>query len=159
MNLPYIKSKNLKALEKFLQKTFDLNSGTEDSAGLDLFTANIDNVWFAVNEVKKIPTGISVEIPKNHFGLVTLRPVIKNFCLTNGVGIINADCRGEIILSLRNLDDFGPIVSSQTKGTVIHPGTKIAQLVIVPYTFVTPIETSKLTPTIRGTGGFGSTGA
>jgi len=147
--MKYTKTQTLKNLEQALKKDFSLHRGTEFSAGFDLFTATQDKFYLSSNEVVKVPTGISVEIPENYFGLITLRSSVKEFCLTNGVGIIDADYRGEIILSLRNLTSVVQI---------LNPGMKIAQLLLVPVSMVKAAEVLSLTSTARGTGGFGSTG-
>lgn len=121
-------------------------AATDGSAGLDLYVNSING--------DSIGTGVHVEIPLNHVGLLMPRSSwgVKGFKLANTVGVIDSDYRGEIML----IRDPHP-----TKGWLsIREGDKIAQLVVVPC--VTACyqcnELSDLSHTKRGSGGFGSTG-
>ena len=112
--------------------------GTPDSAGLDLRVASIDR--------NIVHTGLCVAIPEGNFGMIVPRSSLgaKGLFLMNTVGIIDSDYRGEILLHIAG---YVPVV-----------GERIAQLVIVPYVHVDPIEVTALDTTERGDGGFGSTG-
>jgi dUTP pyrophosphatase len=119
---------------------------TDGSAGIDLFANTVQDVT--------IGTGVHVEIPTGHVGLLIPRSSwgLKGFKLANTVGVIDSDYRGEIKL----VRDPHP-----TKGFLrVDPGDKIAQLVVVPCLNkalgVDKLE--DLVPTKRGNGGFGSTG-
>lgn len=99
-----------------------------------------------------VPTGIAVALPTGWEGQVRARSGLAakhGLCLTNGVGTIDADYRGEIVVLLANLSD--------TPYT-IQRGDRIAQLLIAPVPDVRWHEVSALDDTDRGSGGFGSTG-
>ncbi len=100
-----------------------------------------------------IPTGIAIELPgPETVALVFARSGLSNkhgLALANGVGVIDSDYRGEIHVGLVNLSD--------TPYTV-RPGERIAQLAVVPVLLPQLVEAAALSPTARGTGGFGSTG-
>lgn len=122
--------------------------GTEKSSGLDLFS--LKRHVLASNNIVAIETGIAIELPKNHFGLIAER---SGFSLTNGLvlkaGVIDEDYRGEIKVILQNASDY-PVT--------IPAGQKFAQLLILPNILVEVIDTDKeLSETERGTAGFGST--
>jgi dUTP pyrophosphatase len=126
---------------------------SQHSAGLDL-RAGIDND-LAVAPLQRVavPTGVSVAIPPGYEGQVRARSglAIRNgIALVNAPGTIDADYRGEIAVILVNLgqEEF-----------VIRRGDRIAQLVITPVMECELEVVDTLTPTDRGSGGFGSTGA
>jgi len=99
-----------------------------------------------------IHTGFAVEIPEGYAGLIYARSGIatkRGLAPANKVGVIDSDYRGEIMVSLHNH-------SGQTQE--IADGERIAQLVITPFLRVEFTETDELSDTVRGTGGFGSTG-
>lgn len=100
----------------------------------------------------KIGTGIAVEIPNGYFGAVFARSGLatkEGLRPANAVGVCDSDYRGEYIVALHN--------DSDTPRTVT-PGERIAQLVIMPYLQVDFEEVNELSDTVRGEGGFGSTG-
>jgi len=143
---------NIKRIEKNGKKPPIPTYATNGSAGLDLTAFVEDSVTIIPNELVKIPTGICVEIPAKYVGLCIIRSslgVKSGISLSNCVGVIDSDYRGEIILGLIN--------NSCEKRTII-PGERIAQLVIVPYLSVEIEEKEVLSETVRGDGGFGSTG-
>ena len=120
--------------------------GTSGSAGIDLFVDNINGDIYG--------TGVHVEIPANHVGLLLPRSSwgVKGFRLANTCGVIDSDYRGEI----KMIRDPHP-----TKGYLsISPGDKIAQLVVVSCLTKTHQcdALTDLSSTARGDGGFGSTG-
>jgi dUTP pyrophosphatase len=100
-----------------------------------------------------IPTGVAIGLPgPGCVGLVYARSglaVKHGIALSNGVGVIDSDYRGEIIVGLCNLSD-APYT--------IEPGERIAQLVVAPVFEAEIIETNDLDSTSRSAGGFGSTG-
>ena len=143
------------------------------SAGMDLY-ADTEKEWIIQpGQIQKIPTGICVEIPKNHYGLVCARsslhkhgliyvataasedeqgrPVILS--LINSVGIIDSSYRGEIFLPLYNMS-ARPVIINGNRDAAIR--TALAQLIVQPYKFEKLNEVETLTPTSRGAGGFGS---
>ena len=126
---------------------------TEGSAGMDLSACLDEPVVLKKGEIKMISTGIAISLPSNEYvAYVYARSGLackKGICLANSVGVIDSDYRGEIKCGLINLgqDDF-----------VINHGDRIAQLVIAPVTVANIVECEDLDETVRGEGGFGSTG-
>ncbi len=127
--------------------------GSEGAAGADLCAVcDSDGVTIKAGQRVLIPTGIGVEIPQGYVGLVFARSsmgVKYGISLSNAVGVIDSDYRGEISVGLINLSD--------TDHTIL-PGERIAQLVILPVAAPTFVQVEQLSPTQRGEGGFGSTG-
>lgn len=128
--------------------------GSDFAAGADL-TACTDTpvVEIRSGETKLIPTGIALEIPAGYAGLIYARSGIaskRGLAPANKVGVIDSDYRGEILVALHNH-------SAETQR--IERGERIAQLVITPYLAVQFEQTDSLEPTVRGAGGFGSTGS
>lgn len=126
-------------------------AATDGAAGLDLsaYTNNVLIVEPHTYEVVK--TGMAVEIPEDHFGLLCPRSGLgkAGITLANTIGIIDSDYRGEIGVLIKNNNDF-PFI--------INHGMRVAQLLIIPY-FSPKIEVvEELQETARGAGGFGSTG-
>ena len=100
-----------------------------------------------------IPTGIAIALPSaDYVALVFARSglgIKQGVCLSNGVGVIDSDYRGELGVGLVNL--------GQSAYTV-QPGDRIAQLMVTPVVQPTVVQVSALDDTGRGAGGFGSTG-
>ena len=125
---------------------------TNGSSGLDLEAFVDSDVILKPGERKLIPTGISIAMPDNFE--VQIRPrsglAYKNgISVVNTPGTIDADYRGEIKVLLINLGQ---------ENFVIKKFQRIAQMVICPIIKVKLIETDDLPNSIRGAGGFGSTG-
>ena len=97
-------------------------------------------------------TGIAVEIPEGHVGLIFPRSSIRKYdlSLTNSVGVIDSGYRGEIQVTFRK--ERG--VASKT----YEVGDRVCQLIILPYPTVNFVEVNDLSDSERGTGGHGSTG-
>ena len=123
---------------------------TAGSGGLDLF---VDDFHVEDNQLK-IHTGLYMEIPRGHVGLLLPRSStgLKGLRLKNTIGVIDSDYRGEILLMAERFD---------AEEELVDIGKKIAQLIIVP---VCPFPMEQvgnfedLTVTSRNAGGFGSTG-
>ncbi len=127
--------------------------GSPFSAGADLYACLDDAVTVAPGETVVIPTGLSVEIPENHAGLVFARSGLatkKGLAPANKVGVIDSDYRGEVLVSILN---HGP----ETR--TVMPGERIAQLVVTPVVTCDFAVSEMLSETSRGEGGFGSTGS
>ena len=126
--------------------------GSIDAAGADLY-ANIDNnETILPGETKLIKTGVAMAIPKGLVGLVFARSGLaskRGLAPANKVGVIDADYRGEIMVALHNHSNI-----EQT----IEPQERIAQIAFVPYIKGNFEVVEDLEETVRGTGGFGSTG-
>ncbi len=123
----------------------------EGDAGLDLFAA--EDVTLEPFSRTLVPTGIAVAIPEGHAGFVQPRSglaIKQGLSLVNTPGLIDSHYRGEIKVIAINLDPVTPIIISR--------GDKIAQLVIQQVTCAQLVEVSELDETVRGEGGFGSTG-
>lgn len=126
--------------------------GTAFSAGADLRACIDAPVTIAPGETVLIPTGIALEIPEGYAGLICARSGLATkmgLAPANKIGIIDSDYRGEILVSLFNH-------SSETH-TVEH-GDRICQLLIVPVLAPEFVQVTELNDTVRGKGGFGSTG-
>ncbi|MDO5155027.1 MAG: dUTP diphosphatase [Eubacteriales bacterium] len=127
--------------------------GSAYAAGADLYACITENETFAPGETKLIPTGLAMEIPAGYAGLIYARSGLaskKGLAPANKVGVVDADYRGEIMVALHN---------HSGKETSIEPNERIAQLVITPYLTAHFEETEVLSETVRGEGGFGSTGS
>ena len=120
-------------------------------AGLDLYSIEAGHLgpgerWF-------LGTGIAVEIPEGHAGLVLPRSGLARehgIALVNSPGLIDAGYRGEIRVLLLNTDPAETVR--------IEAGARIAQLVVTPVAIAEPVEAAALGESSRGDGGFGSTG-
>ena len=124
--------------------------GTSGAAGLDLYAEEDTLVSSGASVL--IGTGIAVEIPEGYVGLVFIRSGLSKagVGLTNSVGVIDSDYRGEIKLSM--------IYVAGNGGHYIRARDRVAQLVVVPAPTFELTEVDALMPTERGAGGFGSTG-
>ena len=125
---------------------------SECAAGADLYACLDEPVQINPCETFMIPTGLAMEIPQGHAGLIFARSsmgVKRDLAPANKVGVIDADYRGEFMVALHN---HGKQVQT------VAPGERIAQLVIVPVLTPGFQEVAELSSTVRGTGGFGSTG-
>jgi len=126
--------------------------GSEFAAGADLYAAIEEAVTIEANETKLIPTGLAMEIPVGYAGLVYARSGLaskRGLAPANKVGVIDSDYRGEVMVALHN---------HGTKAQTIEAGERIAQMVIAPYVTANFILSDSLDDTVRGEGGFGSTG-
>ncbi len=126
--------------------------GSDDAAGADLY-ANIDGIeTIKPHETKFIKTGVAMAIPKGLMGLLFARSGLaskRGLAPANKVGVIDADYRGEIMVALHNHTEV-----EQT----IEANERIAQIAFVPYIKGNFNIVNELSETIRGEGGFGSTG-
>lgn len=117
-------------------------------AGLDLVA--ISEEWNEDNTMVTYGTGLAIEIPEGHVGLIFPRSSISKTTLnlSNSVGVIDSGYRGPIMFKFRYLEN----------GDVYEVGDRIGQLVIMEIPKVSIIEVQELSSTERGEGGFGSTG-
>lgn len=136
---------------KLLSKNATIpTKGSEYAAGMDLYAAEDALVW--PGQTTMVNTEIAMEIPFGNFGAIFPRSGLatkQGLRLANSVAVIDADYRGPVIVALHNDSD-----SCRT----IKIGDRIAQLVIIPYTEVSLDVVDELSDTVRGDGGFGSTG-
>ena len=126
--------------------------GSNYAAGYDLSADVGSNVIIAPHTTVKIGTGLAVELPENTFGAIYARSGIaskEGLRPANCTGVVDEDYRGELVVALHNDSDVVRIV---------EPGERIAQFVVQPYVSVEFKEVEELSTTVRGVGGFGSTG-
>jgi dUTP pyrophosphatase len=122
-----------------------------DDAGLDLYACEPAHI--GPGERWSVATGIGVEIPDGHAGLVLPRSGLARehgIALVNAPGLIDSGYRGELRVLLLNTD---PAETFR-----IEPGDRIAQLLVAPIALPEPVEVEALTESVRGRGGFGSSG-
>jgi dUTP pyrophosphatase len=123
----------------------------EDDAGYDLYA--LDAATLAPGERATVRTGIAIELPPGHAGLVLPRSGLAarhGIAIVNAPGLIDAGYRGELKVLLLNTD--------RSATFQIAPGDRIAQLVIVAVAAPDVVEADALAATVRGEGGFGSSG-
>ncbi len=123
----------------------------EHDAGLDLYAAQ--DATLAPGGRASVGTGVAVEIPAGHAGLVLPRSGLAarhGIALVNAPGLIDAGYRGEIRVLLLNTD--------RQESFSVAAGDRIAQLVLIAVATPAVVEVQSLTDSERGTGGFGSSG-
>ena len=126
--------------------------GTPYAAGADLYAVCDGEITVAPGETYLVHTGIAMEIPEGYVGLIYARSGLackRGLAPANKVGVIDADYRGEIMVALHN---HGQEIQT------LAAGERIAQMVIAPFLSVSYEECEELSDTVRGAGGFGSTG-
>ena len=126
--------------------------GSEFSAGADLYALPGEAITIEAGKTVLIHTGVAMEIPTGYVGLIFARSGLaskKGLAPANKVGVIDSDYRGEIMVALHNH-------SSEAK--TIDGGERIAQISLVPYLTADFYVVDELSDTVRGEGGFGSTG-
>lgn len=124
----------------------------DGDAGMDLHAA--EGVTIGPGARATVGTGIAIELPPGHAGLVLPRSGLAarhGIALVNAPGLIDSGYRGEIRVLLLNTDRAEPFACAA--------GERIAQLVVVPVAGVEPVEASGLAASERGDGGFGSSGS
>ena len=143
---------NIRLIERDGMKPDVPKYQTAGAAGMDLAAFVKESVTIEAGGRAKVPTGIAIELPdENCAGFVMGRSsqgAKYGVCPANGVGLIDSDYRGEIFVTLQNngSEDF-----------IVNNGDRIAQLVIVNIRRPELVVMDKLSDTVRGEGGFGST--
>jgi len=125
---------------------------TEGDAGLDLYAAEPLRLEPAGGR-GSVGTGIAIEIPPGHAGLVLPRSGLAakhGIAVTNAPGLIDSGYRGELRVLLLNTDP--------AEAFEIDAGDRIAQLLVTPFAVAEPIEVTTLAESVRGDAGFGSSG-
>lgn len=127
------------------------NRAFPSDAGADLVAK--ETIWLPPFKRTLVPTGMRVEIPIGYVGLLFPRSSLskQNIVMTNSVGVIDADYRGEIMASLM-------YIGNNESGEHVLQGERIVQLVMVPIILPRFVTVDELSETERGKGGFGSTG-
>ena len=126
--------------------------GSAYAAGADFYALSDTDIVFAPHETKLIRTGLAMEIPEGYAGLIYARSGLaskRSLAPANKVGVVDSDYRGEVMVALHNHSD---------KEQTIAPKERIAQLVVAPFLKAEFTEADELSDTVRGVGGFGSTG-
>ena len=126
---------------------------TVGSAGHDLRACIEEDLIIPAGEGVRLPTGIAIEMESAEYdAIIASRSSMAykyGIAMGNGIGVIDSDYRGEISVFLRNNSDTD---------FVVHPGDRVAQLLLMPVALPEIIEVDELSDTERGAGGFGSTG-
>ena len=141
------------AIKKLSDKAIAPTYGSEFAAGADLYACLDSDVTVNPHETVLIPTGIAIELPVGYAGLIYARSGLatkKGLAPANKVGVVDCDYRGEVKVALHNHSDIYQTVAA---------GERVAQLVITPYITAKFVECDELSQTVRGAGGFGSTGS
>ena len=126
--------------------------GSECAAGADLYACIESPVTIEPGQTVFISTGLAMEIPEGYACFVYARSGLsckRGLAPANKVGVVDADYRGEITVALHNHSD---------EPKTIEVNERIAQIVIAPFVHVAFDEVDELSDTVRGAGGFGSTG-
>ena len=140
------------AVKKLDERAILPTYGSEYSAGADLYALTDEEISILPGETKLIHTGLSMEIPEGYAGLIYARSGLaskRGLAPANKVGVVDADYRGEIMGALHNHSNIEQKIA---------PAERIAQLVVTPFLKAVFEESEALSSTVRGSGGFGSTG-
>ncbi len=116
-------------------------------AGMDLYSN--EDIKINPNEVVKVKTGIAMEIPEGYVGLIWDKSSVGSKGLKTMGGVIDSHYRGEVMILIKNLSDMEYF---------FEKGDKVAQMLIQKVEHFEIEETNELPETLRGEGGFGSTG-
>ena len=139
-------------IKRFSKKVSLPKYETNGSSGMDIAAFIEKNIIIQPGETAMVPTGIAVSIPNGYE--IQIRPrsglaAKKSISVLNAPGTIDEDYRGEIKVILINLSKNNFIVEN---------GARIAQMVLCPVVRANLEEVEELQETLRGDGGFGSTG-
>ena len=140
------------AVKKLDERAVLPTYGSAFSAGADLYAVLDGELIIQPNETKLVRTGLAMEIPEGFAGLIYARSGLatkRGLAPANKVGVVDADYRGEIMVALHNHSSMPQTVAV---------GERIAQLVVAPFLKAEFEEADELSSTVRGEGGFGSTG-
>ena len=126
--------------------------GSEFAAGADLYACIDEDTVILPGETKLIKTGLAIEVPLGYAAFIYARSGLaskRGLAPANKVGVVDCDYRGEVMVALHNHSGAKQVVSK---------GERIAQMVIAPYLKAEFSVVDELSDTVRGEGGFGSTG-
>ncbi len=139
-------------IKKLNEKAILPTYGSPYSAGADLYACIDEDIIVEPGKTVFVKTGLAMEIPVGFAAFIYARSGLackKGLAPANKVGVVDCDYRGEVMVALHNHSDEARTVSV---------GERIAQLVIAPYYTADFCECDELSDTVRGEGGFGSTG-
>lgn len=125
---------------------------TEGAAAMDVYACLEAPVTVQPGQRELIPTGFAIGVPSGYAAILCARSGLafkSGISLANGIGVIDSDYRGEVKAAIIN--------NSDTPFTV-EKGMRIAQMMIMPVATALLEEADELDQTLRGEGGFGSTG-
>lgn len=126
---------------------------TEGSAGMDLHACIDEPLTLLPQQLASVPTGLAIALPSAEYAAMIFArsglAVKHGIGLSNGVGVVDSDYRGEIRVGL---------VNQSSQPYTIQPGDRVAQLVVMPVVRAELKPVDRLSETRRGAGGFGSTG-
>lgn len=145
-------STNIVRFKKLNSSAIVPKYGSTYAAGADLYALLDAPKVIKPGETAFIPTGLAMEIPKELVGIICARSGLackQGLAPANKIGVIDNDYRGEIMVALHNH-------SNQER--TVSPGDRIAQIMFIPYITAAFVEVAELDDTVRGSGGFGSTG-
>lgn len=140
-------------IKKLNEKAIIPAYGSAYAAGADLYACIESDIEVKPHQTVLIPTGIALELPEGLAGLIYARSGLatkKGLAPANKVGVVDCDYRGEVKVSLHNHSEIPQTVAV---------GERVAQLVITPYITAEFVAVDELSQTVRGAGGFGSTGS
>lgn len=141
-------------VKKLVENALIPKYSSEGDAGLDFYTVDSGKIEITSRgTILTYKTGIALEIPEGHVGLIFPRSSISDktsFMLSNSVGVIDSNFRGEVTFKFRDM--------SNGYGKRYKEGDRIGQLVIIPIPNINLIEVTELTETNRGEGSYGSSG-
>lgn len=146
-----MKFRNVK-IKKLKPNAVIPTQGSPYSAGYDLYACIDEPVIIEPHTTMKIGTGLAMELPNGYFGAIFSRSGLatkQGLRPSNCVGVCDADYRNEYIVALHNDSD---------EKRIVEPNERIAQLILMEYTVIDFQEVDELSETVRGQGGFGSTG-
>jgi dUTP pyrophosphatase len=126
---------------------------TAGAAGADIHACLDESVILQPLERRMIPTGLAMAIPEGYEVQIRARSgmsIKHGITMVNGIGTIDADYRGEVGVLAINLSQ---------EAFTIEPGMRIAQMVVARYDVAAWNEVAELDETVRGTGGYGSSGS
>ena len=122
------------------------------AAAADLYAALENPMTIEPGDIVRIPTGIAIDCGRDDLAIVLCARsglAAKGITLANGIGLVDADYRGEILVLTANIG---------SQPYTVAPGERIAQMMFVPVRRASFEESDALSETERGAGGFGSTG-
>ncbi len=136
---------------KIISKKHDPTYANGNAAGLDLRISTDERVEIKPLGHYLVHTGVHVEIPHGYFGLIAIRSGLgmKGLTLSNSIGVIDEDYRGEIRI---------PLFNHGEEAMVLEDGERVAQMILIPYVQAELNFVDELQDTDRGNDGFGSSG-
>ena len=140
------------AVKKLDERAVLPTYGSQYAAGADLYAVLDEELSILPGETKLVKTGLAMEIPEGYAGLIYARSGLaskRGLAPANKVGVVDSDYRGEVMVALHN---------HSNREQKVAAGERIAQLVVTPFLKVDFTQEENLSETVRGDGGFGSTG-